>query len=90
MHLRTRSVDRAESLRRKDLLEGIFGDILPVRIGGYDPFDLAPGYHPWLGNLYGGLTMDLFKLVGNNNLLYWVYDNPSLIHKMMELIRDDR
>ncbi len=90
MHLRTRSVDRAESLRRKDLLEGIFGDILPVRIGGYDPFDLDPGYHPWLGNLYGGLTMDLFKLVGNNNLLYWVYDNPSLIHQMMVLIRDDR
>ncbi len=90
MHLRTRSVDRAESLRRKDLLESIFGNILPVRIGGYDPFDLDPGYHPWLGNLYGGLTMDLFKLVGNNNLLYWVYDNPSLIHQMMELIRDDR
>jgi hypothetical protein len=90
MHLRTRSVDRAESLRRKDLLEGIFGDILPVRIGGYDPFDLDPGYHPWLGNLYGGLTMDLFKLIGNNNLLYWVYDNPSLIHQMMVLIRDDR
>ena len=90
MHLRTRCVDRAESLRRKDLLESIFGDILPVRIGGYDPFDLDPGYHPWLGNLYGGLTMDLFKLIGNNNLLYWVYDNPSLIHQMMELIRDDR
>lgn len=90
MHLRDRSVDRVESLRRKELLEEIFGDILPVRIGGYDPFDLDPGYHPWLGNLYGGLTMDLFKLVGNNNLLTWVYDNPSLIHRMMSLIRDDR
>ena len=29
-------------------------------------------------------------MVGNDNLLYWVYDNPELIHKMMRLIRDDR
>ena len=90
MHLRTRRVDQEESLRRKDLLEEIFGDILPVRLGGYDPFNLDPGYHPWLGNLFVGLTMDLFKLIGNNNLLTWVYDNPALIHKMMTLIRDDR
>jgi hypothetical protein len=90
LHLRTRRVDREESRRRKELLEDIFGDILPIRLGGYDPFDLDPGYHPWLGNLFGGLTMDLFKLVGNDNLLTWVYDNPSLIHKMMVLIRDDR
>ncbi|MCX6031037.1 MAG: hypothetical protein NT169_17280 [Chloroflexi bacterium] len=90
LHLRTRSVDRAESRRRQALLEDIFGDILPIRLGGYDPFDLDPGYHPWLGNLFGGLTMDLFKLIGNANLLTWVYDNPLLIHKMMILIRDDR
>jgi len=90
LHLRTRGVDREESCRRKELLEGIFGDILPVRLGGYDPFDLDPGYHPWLGNLWGGLTQDLFKLIGNGNLLTWVYDNPSLIHKLMVVIRDDR
>jgi hypothetical protein len=34
--------------------------------------------------------MDLFKLIGNNNLLTWVYDNPALIHRMMILLRDDR
>lgn len=90
LHVRHRSVDRAESLRRHELLEGIFGDILPVRLGGYDPFDPDPGYRPWLGNLWVGLTQDLFKLVGNNNLLYWVYDNPGLVHRLMELIRDDR
>jgi hypothetical protein len=33
--------------------------------------------------------MDLFKVVGNNNLFYWVYDKPDSIH-LMELIRDDR
>jgi hypothetical protein len=90
LHLRARRVDREESRRKKELLEDIFGDILPIRLGGYDPFDLDPGYHPWLGNLFGGLTMDLFKLIGNDNLLTWVYDNPALIHSMMILLRDDR
>jgi len=90
LRLRTRQVNRVESRRRKELLEDIFGDILPVHLGGFDPFNADPGYHPWLGNLYGGLTMDLFKLIGNDNLLTWVYDNPSLIQKLMALIRDDR
>ncbi|MFI5368938.1 MAG: hypothetical protein ACHQ1F_07975, partial [Spirochaetia bacterium] len=90
LHLRTRGVDRRESLRQKNLLEDIFGDILPVRLGGWDHFDPDPGYRPWLGNLYGGLTMDLFKLIGNDNLLTWVYDNPGLLHAIMTVIRDDR
>ena len=90
LHLRTHILDREESYRRKEFLENIFGDILPVRLGGYSWFDTNPGYHPWLGNIYGGLTMDLFKLIGNNNLLTWVYDNPSMIHQLMGLIRDDR
>jgi hypothetical protein len=90
LHTRARRVDRAESARQKGLLEDIFGDILPVRLGGYDPFFLEPGYHPWLGNLYAGLTMDLFKLIGNDNLLLWVYDRPELIHRVMGILRDDR
>lgn len=90
LHLRTRCVNRKESLHQKELLEDIFGDILPVRLGGFDYFDPDPGYRPWLGNLYGGLTMDLFKLIGNDNLLTWVYDNPKLIHAIMAVIRDDR
>ena len=90
LHLRERRVNRKESLRQKELLEDLFGDILPVRLGGFDYFDLDPGYRPWLGNLYGGLTMDLFKLIGNDNLLTWVYDNPPLLHALMSLIRDDR
>jgi hypothetical protein len=90
LHLRARRVNREESLRQQATLEDIFGDILPVKLGGFDPFDPDPGYRPWLGNLYGGLTMDLFKLIGNDNLLFWVYDNPPLLHKLMVLIRDDR
>lgn len=90
LHLRARRVNREESLRQQAMLEDIFGDILPVKLGGFDYFDPDPGYRPWLGNLYGGLTMDLFKLIGNDNLLFWVYDNPPLLHKLMSLIRDDR
>ena len=83
-------MNRRESARQKELLEDIFGDILPVRLGGYDHFDPDPGYRPWLGNLYAGLTMDLFKLIGNDNLLTWVYDNPGLIRSIMTVIREDR
>jgi len=90
LHVRSRRVNRRESFHQKELLEDVFGDILPVRLGGYDPFNAEPGYHPWLGNLYGGLTMDLFKLIGNDRLLTWVYDAPSLLHRIMAVIRDDR
>lgn len=90
LHLRTRCVDRELSHRRHELLLDIFGDILPVRMGGYDWFDPDAGYRPWLGNVYGGLTQDLFKMIGNQRLLYWVYDEPELLHQLMRLIRDDR
>ena len=52
LHLRDRCVDRTLSLQRKERLEGLFGDILPIRLGGYDPFDTDTGYKPWLGNLF--------------------------------------
>ena len=90
LHLRENRLDRALSHQRRDLLQDIFGDILPIRMGGYDPFDPDPGYRPWLGNLFGGLTMNLFKLIGNDRLLYWVYDEPETIHKIMQVIHDDR
>jgi len=90
LHRRSRCVNRRESLHQKEMLEDAFGDILPVRLGGWDPFNPESGYRPWLGNLYGGLTMDLFKLIGNDNLLTWVYDNPGLLHRIMTVIRDDR
>ena len=90
LHLREQRVDRELSHQRHDLLQDILGDILPIRMGGYDPFDPDPGYRPWLGNLFGGLTMNLFKLIGNDRLLYWVYDEPETIHKIMKVIHDDR
>jgi hypothetical protein len=90
LHERERRVDRELSHARHELLQEIFGDILPVRLGGFDPFDPDPGYRPWLGNLFGGLTMNLFKLCGNDRLLYWLYDEPDAIRKIMQVIYDDR
>jgi hypothetical protein len=34
--------------------------------------------------------MDLFKLLGNDNLLLWTYDYPELLHEIMRYITDDR
>ena len=90
LRFKTRSVDRKRTTENKELLEDIFGDILPVKVGGYDPFDLDQGYHPWLGNLYAGLTMDFFKLAGNDNLLLWVYDHPEAVFSLMRFLADDR
>jgi hypothetical protein len=90
LHLRNRQVNREETQKRKEQLEELFGDILPVMVGGLDHFNLDPGYHPWLGNLYGGLTQDLFKMIGNDRLFLWVYDEPDFIHKMMAFLLEDR
>ena len=87
---RTRLVDRLKTKQLREQLEEIFGDILEIKVSGFDTFFGKDGYNPWLGNLYGGLTMDLFKLIGNNNLLFWVYDSPETIHKLMLFLRDER
>ena len=90
LHLKRRLVNRKKTEQNKELLGTIFGGILPVKIGGLDHFNLDPGYHPWLGNLYGGLTMDLFKMIGNENLFLWMYDEPDFIHKLMQFLLEDR
>ena len=83
---RTFAVDRPESLRRKDLLEDAAGDILPVRLGNYDPFvyefDVGEyGDLGFTGNYFFGLTWQVYRFIGNQGLLYWVYDAPDAIHQ---------
>jgi hypothetical protein len=55
----------------------LFGDILPVRLHGTQ-------------SLHAGLTGDLFRLIGNDNLMVWVYDEPDAVRAIMEYLRDDR
>ena len=74
---RTWCVDRAKTCRRHALLNDLFGDILPVELHG-------------TGSLFIGMTQDLFKLIGNDNLLTWTYDEPEALHRIMAYLRDDR
>ena len=92
---RTITVDREQTMLLKETLEDVMGDILPVKLGNYDPFvyefdvdeftDL--GFN---GNFFFGLTWQLYRFIGNNGLLYWVYDAPDAIHKLMSYMLDDR
>lgn len=87
---RTTSVDRDKSLANKGLLEDVFGDIMPVRLGNYDPLSPIEGDDEWTGMFFFALTWQVFRFIGNDNLLLWVYDNPDAIHTLMEYMVQDR
>ena len=92
---RTFEVDRPESLWRKRLLEDVAGDVLPVRLGNFDPFiyefETGPyGDLGFTGNFFFGLTWQVYRFIGNQGLLYWVYDAPEAIHRLMQYMLDDR
>lgn len=92
---RTFAVDRPKSLRLKETLEDTMGDILPVRLGNYDPFvyefDVGEfGDLGFTGNYFFGLTWQVYRFIGNQGLLYWVYDAPEAIHRLMQYMLDDR
>jgi hypothetical protein len=90
--LRRRSfaVDRQKTARFKSMLEDAMGDILPVRVGNYDPFIAESGDEGFCGNFFFGLTWQIYRFIGNDGLLYWVYDAPETIRKLMDYMRDDR
>ena len=77
LHPRTWSVDRAATQRRVADLNELFGDVLPVVLHG-------------TGSHIAALTSDLFRLIGNDNLLTWPYDAPEALHQVMATLRDDR
>ena len=74
---RTFSVNRESTLARRDRLAEAFGDILPVVLHGTQA-------------LGGGLTYDVFRLLGNDRLMTWTYDEPAAIHRLMRYLCDDR
>ena len=79
LHPRTYSVDREATLARKQSLEKVFGDILPVRIRGMF------GMLPWTM----GMTEPAMKLHGLENLMLSTLDNLEGVHRLMTLLRDD-
>ncbi|MEK7399514.1 MAG: hypothetical protein AAB116_21440 [Candidatus Poribacteria bacterium] len=71
------SVNREGTLKYQERLNDIFGDILPVVLHGTT-------------GMGAGLTGDLFRFIGNDRLMTWVYDEPEAIHRIMTYLRDDR
>jgi hypothetical protein len=74
---RTFGVDRAASQAAAARLDALFGDLLPVVLHGTTA-------------IHSGLTQDLFKLIGNDNLLLWAIDEPDALRRAMAYLRDDR
>ncbi len=87
---RTFGVDREATLRSAAVLQDVFGDLLPTRVGNYDPFSPDPGDDGFCGNFFFGLTWQLYRFIGNDGLLYWVYDAPEAIHSLMSYMERDR
>jgi len=64
-------VNREATLARRELLEDLFGDILPVRIV--------------MGSLSGAMTNPLVHLMGMEAYYIAMYDCPDAIHQAMEM-----
>jgi hypothetical protein len=87
---RTFTVDREGTLAKQRLLEDAFGDILPIRTANYDHFLMDQGAESWAGNYFIGLTWQVYRFIGNDGLLTWVYEAPDAIHSLMEYMVTDR
>jgi hypothetical protein len=64
-------VDREGTARRRELLEDVLGDILPVRLV--------------MGSLSGGMTNPLVQLLGMEAYYLAMFDCPDAVHEAMEM-----
>ncbi|MFO7611521.1 MAG: hypothetical protein R6W99_03405 [Clostridia bacterium] len=71
------SVDREATLKRKSELEDIFGGFLPVRIHGDYWWTM-------------GLSHHAIYLLGLENFMLYMYDQPEALHEFMRFLYDDR
>lgn len=76
LHPRTFSLDREASMARKALLEEVFDGILGVRMRG----------NPWWTM---GLTQPAVFLIGLEELMVYMFDQPEALHRLMAFLRDD-
>lgn len=82
-------VDRERTLGFKETLEDIFGDLLPVRVGNIDKFFPDMGFNPFCGNNAPLITMDLFKLMGYENMSFWTYDHEEALRQLLDYLLQD-
>lgn len=76
LHPRTFSVDRERTLRWKAHLESVIGDIVPIRIRG--------GFWWTMG-----MTYQATLLIGLENIMLYMYDDPEGLHRIMRFLKDD-
>lgn len=73
---RTYTLDREVSFARQQYLQSIFDGIMDVKIS-----------QPFWWSL--GMTGDAIKLIGLENLMLFMYDDPEGLHRLMAFLRDD-
>ncbi len=76
LHPRTYSVDRDATADEVERLEEVFNGIMPTRIRGKF----------WWTT---GLTIQAIDLIGLENLMLFMYDDPEGLHRIMGFLRDD-
>ncbi len=76
LHFRALSVDREKSLAWRDFLQEHFGDILPVQFRA----------NYWWTT---GLTWAAINLIGLEQLMMAMYDNPAGLHRLMAFLQED-
>lgn len=77
LKFRTHSVDRDSTLQQQQFLSEIYDGIMPVRIRGSFWWTL-------------GLTWDAITLIGLENLMLYMYEEPEALHQLLAFLRDDR
>ena len=76
LHPREFEVDRKGTGVLRDDLENLVGDIVPVRIRGTYWWTL-------------GMTWTVIDLIGLENIMLFMYDDPEGLHRIMQFIYDD-
>jgi hypothetical protein len=88
---RTFKADKDRVFDAQAVLNDTFGDVLPVLTGNYDNFfESDIGNQPFCGNFFVGLTWDVFKLIGAENMMLWPYDEPEALTELLEFLVDDK
>lgn len=73
---RTYAVDREATAAELAFLQELYGDILEVRLRG----------NPWWTL---GLTQEAISLIGLEQLMLYMYDEPEPLHQLMAFLRDE-
>jgi hypothetical protein len=76
LHAREFSVDREGTLAEKARCEAVFGGILPVRIRTNFWWTF-------------GMTIEAIDLIGLENLMLFMYDDPDGLQRLMKYLHDD-